>query len=106
MSMKQRAEVLEKFKTSNLLTSVEALNEGLNVPDADGAICVSAVSTELVQIQSLGRILRHKEGKKALYFNLYMENTQEEKWIKNKTAKLANVTFVKDIHQLKRLSNP
>ena len=100
MSAKERQLVLEHFKFQKIITSVEALNEGLNVPDADGAICVSAVSTELVQIQSLGRILRHKDGKQALYFNLYMRDTQEEKWVRNKSTNLKNVvwTTLKELH--------
>lgn len=102
MSAKEREYTLEQFKSQKLITSVEALNEGLNIPDADGAICVSASSTELVQIQSLGRILRQKEGKQALYFNLYMEDSQEEKWVRAKSLKLKNVEWFKlsQIHKV------
>lgn len=104
LTTKERVAVLEAFKNEKVLISVDALNEGLNVPDADGAICVSAVSTELVQIQSLGRILRQKEGKKALFVNLYVPDSQEEKWVRKKISSLKNVIWhdgpLKALHQL------
>jgi superfamily II DNA or RNA helicase len=93
MTRKEREQTLEAFEKAQLLISVDALTEGLNVPDADGAICVSGVSTELTQIQSLGRIIRVKEGKQALFINLYVPDTQEEVWIKNKTKNLKNVQW-------------
>lgn len=65
--------------STKVLVSAEALTTGYDLPDLDAGICVSGVSSEIVGIQSLGRITRHKEGKeKPLFINLYCENTQEE----------------------------
>ena len=54
----ERKLVLEGFKASKFkyLVAVDALNAGLDVPDVDGAICVSGTSTELVAIQQLGQV--------------------------------------------------
>lgn len=98
LSTKERERILETFKNNNLpLITVDALNEGLNVVDVDSAICAAGASTDLENIQRLGRILRQKEGKKALFINLYVPNTQEEKWIREKTSKLKNVTWSNEL---------
>jgi len=92
LSDKERQVVLESFKKNNHpLITVDALNEGLNVVDVDSAICAAGASTDLENIQRLGRILRPQEGKKAVFINLYVPDTQEEKWILKKTSSLKNV---------------
>lgn len=53
----ERELILEDFSRSRkVLIAVDALNAGLNVPDADAAITISGVSTELVGIQQLGQL--------------------------------------------------
>ncbi len=74
-----REEVLEKAKDYRVLVSADALTTGYDLPSLDSAICASGVSTEIIQIQSLGRIGRIQEGKlKPLFINLYCTSTQEE----------------------------
>lgn len=88
--------ILEDFENNKykVLVAVDALNAGFNVPDVDGAICVSGVSTELTQVQQLGRTVRKtSENKIALFINLYCPNTVEENWVKTKTQNLANVFY-------------
>jgi superfamily II DNA or RNA helicase len=53
------------------LVSVQSLLEGLDVPSADVAIAVAADKSQIKAIQSLGRVLRLKEGseeKKEFWF--------------------------------------
>lgn len=86
---KIREEVLEDFREGkfNLLIGVDALNEGVNLPDLDGVICLSGVSTELTNVQSIGRMLRFKEGKrKPIFINLYTKDTVEKNWVEQKTT--------------------
>ena len=98
LNEKEKQAVLTAFSTTRRpLVAVDALNEGLNVPDADAAICVSGVSTQLTNIQQLGRIIRSKEGKTALFINLYVPDSQEEKWVRAKTSKLQNVRYEQSI---------
>lgn len=101
-----REEILHRFDTSefNILVSVDALNEGLNIPDLDAAICASGVSTELSFIQQLGRVIRFKPGKKAVFINMYTQDTVEQKWVetKLKTSKIKS-TWINDIGQITAL---
>ena len=93
---KEREEALASFRTAeyNVLIAVDALNAGLDVPDADAAITVSGVSTELVGTQTLGRIIRFIPGKTALFINLFTKNTVEENWTKNRTSAFKNCIWV------------
>lgn len=102
MKKEAREEVLNAFSTNacRYLIAVDALNEGLNVPDADSAICVSGVSTELVQAQTLGRITRKSEDKVALFINLVSKDTIEERWVRNKTASVNNVRWINNLNQI------
>ncbi len=103
MKGQEREEVLEGFHQNkfNVLVAVDALNEGLDVPDVDKAISVSGSSTELEQIQRLGRCIRLKEGKKAVFINLYVPGTPEERWVKSRTQNL-NPTWISNISQIER----
>ena len=70
-----------------ILVSVDALSAGLNIPKCDLGICVAGNSKTLEDTQRRGRIVRRdKENpdKVGIYFNLYIPNTQEEKWVKSR----------------------
>lgn len=97
----ERESVLRRFNDSTkVLVAVDALNAGLNVPEVDGAICVSGVSTELVTIQQIGRILRFRPGKKAVFINLYTKESVEETWVRNKTKNFKHI-WIKSVNQIK-----
>jgi superfamily II DNA or RNA helicase len=57
MKTADRQDALDKFSdnTYSYLVAVDALNAGLNVKDANSAICISGVSTELVAYQQIGQ---------------------------------------------------
>jgi superfamily II DNA or RNA helicase len=63
------------------ISTAKALNEGMNVPDISMAIIASGTSKTKDLIQRIGRTVRWEEGKQALIFRLYIENSQEEKWM-------------------------
>ena len=69
----------------NFLATAKALNEGFNLERCSYAICGSGSSKKLDQIQRLGRTIRMEEGKIAIFVNLYVPNTQEEKWVTSRT---------------------
>jgi DNA excision repair protein ERCC-3 len=108
LKSKDREAVLESFKQGDfkILIAVDALNEGTNLPDVDGAICLSGVSTELTNTQQLGRVLRYKEGKnKPLFINLYTKDTIEKNWVESKTigAGLKSVTkWITNLREVQR----
>lgn len=54
------------------------LDEGVDVPEADLAIIVSAGASRRRMIQRLGRVLRRKEGRTARLAVLYLQETVED----------------------------
>lgn len=77
--LKERALFLEKFRQGALtvLVTSRVLNEGVDVPDAGVAIVVSGTSGVREHVQRLGRVLRHKPGKRAKLYELIAEQTSE-----------------------------
>jgi len=65
------------------ISTAKALNEGMNVPDISMAIIASGTSKAKDLIQRIGRVVRWEEGKQALIFHLYIEDSQEEKWMRS-----------------------
>ena len=78
----ERQENLEKFKAGNLnvLVSCTALDEGFDMPEADGAMILSASSSKRQRIQRMGRVLRITANKEnALIVTVYSSKTEYEK---------------------------
>ena len=55
------------------------LNEGVNVPEANVAVVLSGTSTIREHVQRLGRILRRREGKHAILYEVISRNTVEDR---------------------------
>ena len=45
-------------------------------------------------IQRIGRLIRFEEGKIGKIYILYIENSQEEKWLKNSVKTLNNIKWI------------
>ena len=80
---------------ADVLCSTKALNQGFNVPNASVGVICGLTSKSLSMIQRLGRLLRFKEGKTGQVYILYVEDSQEEKWLKEAVKDLRNITWVK-----------
>lgn len=80
--------IVKRFKDKRtkvkFLSSVQALNEGFNVPDCSLAIIAGSTSTKRTFIQQLGRVVRKQPDKEAVIINLYTPGTQEEVWMKKR----------------------
>ncbi len=78
---KERKEILEKFNRGEYLAVVtsKVLNEGVNVPDANVAVVLSGSGSVREHVQRLGRILRRKEGKQAILYEIVTQDTVEDK---------------------------
>lgn len=76
---KERRLYLDGFAKGEftVLVTSRVLNEGVDLPGAEVAIIVSGTSTVRESVQRLGRILRQKEGKEAVLYELVAENTNE-----------------------------
>lgn len=84
----ERDDVLSQFRQDNVsvLISCKALEEGLDVPNANIGIIVCGSGVKRQIIQRLGRILRHVPGKTARLYQVYAADTQDEKWQRKRTA--------------------
>lgn len=75
----ERSEILHNFRMGSYRTIVtsKVLDEGIDVPDATMAIIISGTGSTREFIQRLGRILRKKEGKKAMLVEIVSRQTTE-----------------------------
>lgn len=85
---KEQEMIVKRFKDKRtkvrFLSSVQALNEGFNVPDCSLAIIAGSTSTKRTFIQQLGRVVRKQPDKEAIIVNLYTPGTQEEVWMRKR----------------------
>lgn len=86
----ERAAVLERFRTGELsaLVSSQVLDEGLDVPDADVAIIVGGSSSSRRHVQRIGRVLRPRDGKRAVIYELVVEESTELGYVRRRRAGL------------------
>lgn len=79
LSAKDKREVIEAFKNckSGILITVKALDEGLDVKDANIGILLGYNKTNRQAIQRMGRILRKAEKKSPTMINLFYTNTKD-----------------------------
>jgi superfamily II DNA or RNA helicase len=76
---KERASVLDRFREGRLraLVSARVLNEGIDVPEADVGIVVAGRMGGREHVQRVGRLLRPRERKSALVYELLVAGTAE-----------------------------
>ncbi len=73
MSTIKRDQLLDWLKTDHdqqearVLTNVRCLNEGIDVPALDAVLFLSARSSKIDIVQSIGRVMRKSPGKKCGY---------------------------------------
>ena len=78
---RERVAALHVFETGNCkaLVAARVLDEGIDVPEADLAIIVSATKTQRQMIQRMGRVLRpKKDGRPARFVLVYVSGTSED----------------------------
>jgi superfamily II DNA or RNA helicase len=76
----ERKNILQGFRDGSLpfLVNSRVLNEGMDVPDVSVGVIVSGSGSVREHVQRLGRILRPKEGKQAVLYELVSEDTAEQ----------------------------
>lgn len=101
-SKKDRETTLEKFKETSgaILCSTKALNQGFDVPDVGVGIIAGLESKALPMIQRVGRLIRFKKNKRGRIYILYVQDSQEEKWMEQATKSLNNVQRDTDLTQI------
>ena len=85
MDSKAKEESLGAFKEGRcrILICCKALDEGLDVPDADIAIIMSTTATELQRIQRIGRVIRKSKDKlpSSLYYIHVPESVEDDEYL-------------------------
>lgn len=77
-----REDALDAFRrgVARVVVSAKSLVEGFNVPSADVGVIAASSSSVRQRIQSLGRMLRRKEGgRTAVVSVLYVRGTEDER---------------------------
>lgn len=75
----ERSAILAGFAagTYGAIATSKVLNEGVDVPDANVAIVLSGSGSVREHVQRLGRILRQREGKRAILYEIVTVGTTE-----------------------------
>ncbi|MDF2696892.1 MAG: helicase [Labilithrix sp.] len=75
----ERSAILADFAagTYRAIVTSKVLNEGVDVPDANVAIVLSGSGSVREHVQRLGRILRPREGKRAVLYEIVTARTTE-----------------------------
>jgi superfamily II DNA or RNA helicase len=78
--IKERSELLSGLAAGRYgaLVTSKVLNEGVDIPEANVAIVISGSGSVREHVQRLGRVLRQKEGKQAILYELVTGGTGEE----------------------------
>lgn len=99
-SQPERRATLERFRRGDVrvLAAPRVLDEGIDVPEADLAVIVSASRTRRQMVQRMGRVIRRKaDGRAARFAVLYVEDTIED------PARGAHHTFLDEISEVARI---
>lgn len=77
--VRERSEILERFARGDYgaVATSKVLNEGVDVPDANVAVVISGSGSVREHVQRLGRVLRRREGKQAILYELVSTGTNE-----------------------------
>lgn len=81
MKRQDRSEVLEGFRVGcyDVIVAPKLLDEGIDVPEADLGIVISASRTKRQMIQRMGRVIRKKnDGRPAKFIIMYIKGTSED----------------------------
>jgi len=89
---KERNSILEKFRQGRYRAVVtsKVLDEGIDVPEANVGIIASGTGSKRAYVQRLGRILRKKEGKEAVLYEIIAEETTETGTAKRRKEAVSN----------------
>jgi superfamily II DNA or RNA helicase len=75
----ERKRMLAAFRAGELsaIVTSKVLNEGVDVPEARVGVVISGSGAVREHVQRLGRILRHRPGKRAVLYELVSKGTSE-----------------------------
>ncbi|MEO8701944.1 MAG: DEAD/DEAH box helicase family protein [Kofleriaceae bacterium] len=88
----ERTLMLDRFKTGEIsvLVSSQVLDEGFDIPDADVAIIVGGSASSRRHVQRVGRVLRPRPDKRAVVYELEVQETTEAGYVQRRRAGLTH----------------
>ena len=91
----ERTRTLAGFRSGEcpVLVSSQVLEEGFDVPDAELAIVVGGSASPRRHVQRIGRVLRPRDGKRALIYELAVSETTETADMARRRAGLGGAGF-------------
>lgn len=99
---KTRENIVNEFNKGSfrVINTARALDEGADIQGLETAIVCAGTSVKRQSIQRLGRIIRASPGKQAVMVNIYIRNSQEEKWLNSRLGTLPckTVESIEDIN--------
>lgn len=99
---RERAGIMASFAdgTTRVLATVQTLEEGVDVPDADLAVIVASTKQRRQMVQRMGRVMRTKsDGRDARFVILFVRGTDED------PRKGAHESFVDELVDVARASD-
>ena len=106
MGKYQKQKAIENFNDDKsdikVISTARALDEGFDIQDVSMAIVCSGTSTSRQDLQRTGRAIRWAPGKTGLIVNLYIKDTQDEKWLRARQKKTVNTTHVNSVTEIKQ----
>jgi len=104
MNKGMRKVALEQFNDDKqdirVINTAKALDEGFDVPGVELAIIASGSSSPRQDVQRTGRAIRFVEGKVGYIVNLYMPDTQDEKWLRKRQKNSTNIQYVQSLEDV------
>jgi superfamily II DNA or RNA helicase len=94
-SIRRRNLELFKFGQVTKLVTCRALDEGLNVPDAEVAVIAASTTSSRQRIQRFGRVLRATEGKESAAVCTLYATDHERRRLEEEAASLGEVAETK-----------
>lgn len=93
LKSKERKLALEKFRNNEtqILVTARTLDEGIDVPDCECVIITGGSSSKRQQIQRIGRGLRKQPDKVARVYQVYLNNTKDEDWVRGRMKDMRHI---------------
>ncbi|HEY5950288.1 MAG TPA: DEAD/DEAH box helicase family protein [Kofleriaceae bacterium] len=91
----ERTNLIDRFRSGDttVLVSAQVLDEGFDLPEAEVAIVVGGTGSTRRHVQRIGRLLRPRPGKRALIYELVVQQSAEVSQVTRRRRGLAHDEF-------------
>lgn len=106
LGVKERRRILNEFKeiSNKSISAPIALDRGIDVPDINISVITSGSSSKTQQTQRSGRAKRFQFGEEKIIINLYINDTKDYDWLRQRQKDNRRIMWISDVKQI-NLSN-